>query len=89
MSTILEAETSGISRHLPDLDDSKELASSRAGRSPHPSVSRGPESTTQDVSALDLSTSSLNKEVLAALSESGPREGWIDGVVVEDVVDSL
>lgn len=86
LSTILEAENSGISRHLPDLDDSKDCASARTAKSPN--ASRGFNNSTQDVSALDLSTSSLHQEVLAALSQSGPRAGWIDGVVVEDVADS-
>lgn len=87
LSTILEAETSGISRHLPDLDDSKDASSWRAGRSPRPSPSPKIEdgvSDIQDTSALNLSTSELNKEVLAALSQSGPRGGWTSGVVVDD-----
>lgn len=89
LSTILEAETSGISRHLPDLDDTGDLLSSYPNRSPHPSaksLSRSA-SGTQDTSALELSTSDLNKEVLAALSKSGPRGSWSNGVVVEDAGD--
>ncbi|KIP02599.1 hypothetical protein PHLGIDRAFT_130656 [Phlebiopsis gigantea 11061_1 CR5-6] len=88
LSTILEAETSGISRHIPDFDDSKDVASSRTGRSPNTHTLRASENGAHDVSFLDLSTSGLHKEVLAALSQSGPRERWEDDVVVEDGVES-
>ncbi|GJE96163.1 hypothetical protein PsYK624_123560 [Phanerochaete sordida] len=85
LSTILEADTSGISKHLPDLDDTNPSAF-RPSRSPHPSAKSLVKnaSDAQDYSALDLSTSDLNNEVLAALSDSGPKGGWGNGVVVED-----
>ncbi|TFK83496.1 hypothetical protein K466DRAFT_554987 [Polyporus arcularius HHB13444] len=92
LSTILEADTSGISKHLPSLDtsqaeseqDSLQDISPQAfqpqGLQPPPRTSPS-----RDTSPLDLSTSKLTSEVLAALSESGDRQNWLQGVVVDDV----
>ena len=96
LSTILESETSGISKHLPSLDTSQ--ASERESLPPispnafqpqalHPPprhTRHGSTSPSNDTSALDLSTSKLTSEVLAALSESGGKQAWLGGVVVDD-----
>ncbi|KAI0799611.1 hypothetical protein BC629DRAFT_1438685 [Irpex lacteus] len=83
LSTIMEADTSGISKHLPDLDTSQDTY---VRRSPKSVASRPSYSDQQDTSVLDLSTTDVGREVLAALSASGQRrEGWLNGVVVEDV----
>lgn len=89
LSTILEAETSGISKHLPDLDDTDVIFPSRASRSPNPSAKSLGKSalSVQDTSVLELSTSDLKDEVLAALSKSGPKDGWSNGAVIEDAAD--
>ncbi|KAI0338677.1 hypothetical protein BDW22DRAFT_1362775 [Trametopsis cervina] len=84
LSTILEADTSGISKHLSDLDD---LNDRRSQVSPKtmvsPPLSRSG-SNIQDTSVLDLSTSNIGNEVLAALSASGRQnQGWLTGVVVD------
>jgi hypothetical protein len=42
----------------------------------------------RDASVLDLSTSRLEEEVMHALKEKPSRNGWLTGVVVEDVADS-
>jgi hypothetical protein len=41
-----------------------------------------------DTSVLDLSTSQLEEEVIHALKEKTSTNGWLSGVVVEDVADS-
>ena len=41
-----------------------------------------------DTSVLDLSTSQLKEEVIHALKEKTSTNGWLSGVVVEDVADS-
>ena len=41
-----------------------------------------------DTSVLDLSTSQLKEEVMHALKEKPSTNGWLTGVVVEDVADS-
>ncbi|KAI0085513.1 hypothetical protein BDY19DRAFT_996649 [Irpex rosettiformis] len=83
LSTIIEAETSRISSHLPSLDD---LQGARRRVSPSTLASRPSSSDMQDSSFLDLSTTNVRKEVLAALSASDQKhEGWLNGVVVEDV----
>ncbi|KAI8992730.1 hypothetical protein BD414DRAFT_283691 [Trametes punicea] len=101
LSTILESETSGISKHLPSLDTSRtsdgpddereseqaspngflplELQHLRPPRNTrHPS--RSP---SNDTSPLDLSTSKLTSEVLAALSASPGKRDWLSGVIVD------
>ncbi|KAI1787096.1 hypothetical protein LXA43DRAFT_737751 [Ganoderma leucocontextum] len=96
LSTILEAETSGISKHLPSLDSSQAESERESDISPNAFQPRalyppprntrhGSSSPSNDTSALDLSTSKLRSEVLAALSESGGKQDWLNGVVVDDV----
>ncbi|KAI0742245.1 hypothetical protein C8Q80DRAFT_1109154 [Daedaleopsis nitida] len=95
LSTILEADTSGISKHLPSLNSSQ--ASDREF-SPRPSPNpfqpqslhpprdtrHGSSSPSNDTSLLDLSTSKLTSEVLAALSETGDKQDWLNGGIVLD-----
>ncbi|TCD60468.1 hypothetical protein EIP91_010044 [Steccherinum ochraceum] len=107
LSTILEAETSGISKHVPNLDDSQEHhKGSSSGRqtvdgSPQTEVSspplsdqgfllaptssheRQPSPSSQDTSALDLSTSKVSNEVLEALANDR-QQGWLHGIVIDD-----
>ncbi|KAI0776538.1 hypothetical protein BD413DRAFT_223068 [Trametes elegans] len=104
LSTIIESETSGISKHLPSLDSSQtsngadsERESeqlSRSGFLPlellhlRPSAHdtrHGSRSPSTDTSPLDLSTSKLSSEVLAALSESPGKQDWFHGIIVDDV----
>lgn len=97
LSTILESDTSGISKHLPSLDASQ---TSYGGESAfhlspnsfqpqalHPpprDTRRGSTSPSNDTSELDISTSQLKSEVLAALSESPGKQDWLSGSVVVD-----
>lgn len=109
LSTILESETSGLSKHLPALEDSRDLSRPPTSIDAHdvlppshhsynPNQSFTPHNnhdqeqgwqrppSPQDTSALDLSTSKVTSEVLAALAGSTARqEGWLHGVVVDDV----
>ncbi|EJF58903.1 hypothetical protein DICSQDRAFT_182271 [Dichomitus squalens LYAD-421 SS1] len=96
LSTILEAETSGISKHLPSLDTSQAESERASDISPNAfqpqalyppprNTRHGSSSPSNDTSALDLSTSKLTSEVLAALSETGGQQDWLNGVVVDDV----
>ncbi|KAH9942856.1 hypothetical protein B0H21DRAFT_511054 [Amylocystis lapponica] len=97
LSTILESETSGISKHIPALDDSRD-----DGRSPFSSFGPasgskispssgssqlpnqlGSHNPSRDNSALDLSTSKVTSEVMEAMSEAGVKDGWLNGVVVD------
>ncbi|PIL26362.1 hypothetical protein GSI_12118 [Ganoderma sinense ZZ0214-1] len=97
LSTILEAETSGISKHLPSLDSSQTESERESDLSPNAfqpqalyppprNTRHGSPSPSNDTSPLDLSTSKLRSEVLAALSESGGKQDWLNGVVVDDVL---
>ncbi|RPD58644.1 hypothetical protein L226DRAFT_572840 [Lentinus tigrinus ALCF2SS1-7] len=98
LSTILESETSGISKHLPSLDTSQaeseqeslqdispQAFQPQALHPPPRNTRHGSSSPSNDTSALDLSTSKLTSEVLAALSETGDKQDWLQGVVVDDV----
>ena len=92
LSTILESDLSGLSRHLPALDDSRISDVSGNGHpikpealSPSPEIN---ELVAPDASVLDLSTSQLKEEVMHALKEKPSTNGWLTGVVVEDVPDS-
>ncbi|EGN92060.1 hypothetical protein SERLA73DRAFT_164231 [Serpula lacrymans var. lacrymans S7.3] len=92
LSTIIEAENSGISKYIPQLDESHVLESSRSCSPVSPSrrVLDGlhtPDS--RDASALDLSTSKLTAEVMDALmvKDVGMATEWLNGVngiVVEE-----
>ncbi|KAI9060375.1 hypothetical protein FKP32DRAFT_1595454 [Trametes sanguinea] len=102
LSTILESETSGISKHLPSLDTSHTSHADDERDSAHTSPSgflplelqhlrlpshdtrHGSRSPSTDTSPLDLSTSKLTSEVLAAMSASPTKQDWLDGVVVDD-----
>ncbi|KAI9507301.1 hypothetical protein F5148DRAFT_981594 [Russula earlei] len=92
LSTILESDLSGLSKHLPALDESRSSDVSGSGHSnkpeappPSPQIN---ELVALDASVLDLSTSQLKEEVMHALKEKTSRNGWLSGVVVEDVPDS-
>ncbi|CCM04161.1 uncharacterized protein FIBRA_06323 [Fibroporia radiculosa] len=99
LSTIIEAENSGISKHIPVLDSSQEFEPPpenlhdpslgidamklHAGsyRRVAPGGFHTPPSHTS--SELDLSTSKVTTEVMAAMSKTGPLNGWLDDVVVD------
>ncbi|KAK7677825.1 hypothetical protein QCA50_019137 [Cerrena zonata] len=93
LSTILESETSGISKHLPQLDDSQyqstddgalDLDASYLLPPPDLNGHSQPHSP-QDTSALELSMSDVRNQVLEALNGSERPEGWLHGVVVDDM----
>ncbi|KAI0289138.1 hypothetical protein BC826DRAFT_1107242 [Russula brevipes] len=92
LSTILESDLSGLSKHLPALDHSRTSDVSGNGLStrpeappPSPGIN---ELVAPDASVLDLSTSQLNEEVMNALKEKPSKDGWLTGAVVEDAADS-
>ncbi|KAI0691815.1 hypothetical protein BC835DRAFT_100010 [Cytidiella melzeri] len=83
LSTILEADTSGISKHPPSP---KSLQHTHSCVSLKTVATRPSNPNIQDTSALDLSTTDIGKEVLAALSATGQKDhGWLNGAIVEDV----
>ncbi|EPQ55531.1 hypothetical protein GLOTRDRAFT_138432 [Gloeophyllum trabeum ATCC 11539] len=96
LSTILESETSGISGHIPPLDESQDdprpfpkfsnPADSSMLRAPS---SSGRKSTGQESDGMDLSTSDLRNEVLDALKQDGAAKNWSNGVIVDDPNDSI
>jgi hypothetical protein len=92
LSTILESDLSGLSKHIPALDESQISDVSGNGHSIKPeALSSSPqinELVAPDASVLDLSTSQLKDEVMHALKEKPSTNGWLAGVVVEDVADS-
>jgi hypothetical protein len=96
LSTILESDLSGLSRHLPALDESQitDLSGNRISLGPEASPPPSPGTdddeivAAPDTSVLDLSTSQLKEEVIHALKEKTSTNGWLSGVVVEDVADS-
>ena len=93
LSTILESDLSGISKHLPALDHSQISDLSGNGHSINPEALSPPspeisELVAPDASVLDLSTSQLKEEVMHALKEKPSTNGWLAGVVVEDAADS-
>lgn len=92
LSTILESDLSGLSRHIPALDESGISDVSGNGHSIKPeALSSSPEIhelVAPDASVLDLSTSQLKEEVMHALKEKPSTNGWLAGVVVEDATDS-
>jgi len=92
LSTILESDLSGLSKHLPALDQSRTsdisgngYLTNPEGPPPSPGIN---ELGAPDASVLDLSTSQLKEEVMHALKEKPSRNGWLTGVVVEDIADS-
>ena len=73
LSTILESDLSGLSKHLPALDESRTSDISGNGDlttpealPPSPAIN---ELVAPDASVLDLSTSQLKEEVMHALRE--------------------
>ncbi|KAL4070065.1 hypothetical protein V8B97DRAFT_523459 [Scleroderma yunnanense] len=99
LSTIIEAENSGISKHLPSIDDSAHPDSNASSpESPfcldkHDEYRFSPPDS-RDGSVLDLSTSKLNAEVMDALmvKDAAAATEWlkgVDGVVVEEGIDDL
>ncbi|EPS93811.1 hypothetical protein FOMPIDRAFT_1038980 [Fomitopsis schrenkii] len=100
LSTIIEADTSGLSRHLPPLDSSQEIDTSPSDDDPdlehdtlnpkllHASsrnnMARSPPS--KESSVLDFSTSKVTSEILQAMGGAGPdrTQGWLNGVIVDD-----
>ena len=90
----MESDLSGLSKHIPALDESQitDLSGNRLSLSPRASPpSPGiddDEIVAPDTSVLDLSTSQLKEEVMHALKEKTSTNGWLNGVVVEDVADS-
>ncbi|KAJ7900038.1 hypothetical protein B0H14DRAFT_3852519 [Mycena olivaceomarginata] len=72
LSTIIEVDTSGISKHLP---------SASASPSPSPSpTSFSPPPLSAETSALDLSTTHINAQVIDAIKaqKSAPTPAWLD-----------
>ncbi|KZT21743.1 hypothetical protein NEOLEDRAFT_727685 [Neolentinus lepideus HHB14362 ss-1] len=96
LSTILESETSGISRHIPLLDESQDEhqglpkfstpADSSMLQGP---PSSGRKSTGQESDGMDLSTSELRNEVMVAMKQDGAGKHWTNGVIVDDPNDSV
>ncbi|KZT05151.1 uncharacterized protein LAESUDRAFT_750811 [Laetiporus sulphureus 93-53] len=101
LSTIIEAENSALSRHIPIVDDShddEDVRNILSGRvSPAPGASENRTQTSRNEShastsqstALDLSSSDVRTEVLRAMSGKDRTEGWLHGVVVDDAGDDL
>src|SRR5258707_6582529 len=92
LSTILESDLSGLSKHIPALEESRISDVSGNGHSINPeALTPSPEINgfvAPDASVLDLSTSQLKEEVMHALKEKQSTNGWLAGVVVEDAADS-
>ncbi|TFK50660.1 hypothetical protein OE88DRAFT_1661213 [Heliocybe sulcata] len=94
LSTILEADTSGISRHIPPFDESQDEAlslpkiSSPANSSTLRDPRSRPKSAGQENERLDLSLSDLQDEVMDAMKQDGAGEYWTDGVILDDPNDS-
>ncbi|THH30143.1 hypothetical protein EUX98_g4050 [Antrodiella citrinella] len=111
LSTIMESDTSGISKHSPNIEDSGD----RRRREDRPQVDSHqrhtdardlsphgfrqsslippptkhdrlptPTPSSQDTSALDLSTSKVTNEVLEALANDH-QQGWSHGIVIDDM----
>ena len=92
LSTIIEADMSGLSKHFPSFDDSHDIADEQPApvkplevQSPdlplHDDHKGSQELDANDTSALDLSTSQLREEVFQALRGA---IGWSTGIVIED-----
>lgn len=89
----MESETSGISKHIPQLDDTQDqnvdedaLDVDVSYLLPPPDLSSHSQPhSPQDTSALELSTSDVRNQVLEALNGSERPDGWLHGVVVDDM----
>ncbi|OBZ74959.1 hypothetical protein A0H81_05083 [Grifola frondosa] len=96
LSTILESETSGISKYVPSLDNSECLEENGSQFLDLPLLRSDAETCrsgahtplSRDTSAFDLSMSKLSTEVLEAMSEGGTTGGWLSGVVVDELHDA-
>ncbi|KAJ6519536.1 hypothetical protein C8R45DRAFT_25375 [Mycena sanguinolenta] len=73
LSTIIEVDTSGISKHLPSLSGTPSPSPSPASFSP-------PSLPADEMSALDLSTANLKAQVIDAIKaqESAPISDWLE-----------
>jgi len=99
LSTIIEAENSGISKHIPCVDDSTHPDSPASSPDSPFCLDRHDECRfsppdSRNGSVLDLSTSKLNAEVMDALmvKDAVAATEWlkgVDGVVVEESADEL
>ncbi|KAI0032002.1 hypothetical protein K488DRAFT_86266 [Vararia minispora EC-137] len=99
LSTILESDLSGMSKHLPASSDTSrdspetddgEDATARHGtpfRLDRGFVLPARTPPASDVS-LELSTSDLRNEVMSAMEDAPHRASWLDPCEVEDVPDS-
>ncbi|KAH9029428.1 hypothetical protein EDB85DRAFT_2290881 [Lactarius pseudohatsudake] len=94
LSTILESDLSALSKHLTALGGSRitDLSGNRYSSGPGASLpspgSDDDEVVAPDTSVPDLSTSQLKEVVMHALKERPSTNGWLTGVVVEDLADS-
>ncbi|KAH9171590.1 hypothetical protein EDB89DRAFT_2177277 [Lactarius sanguifluus] len=94
LSTILESDLSASSKHLTALDGSHitDLSGNRYSSGPRASLpspgTDDDEVVAPDTSVPDLSTSQLKEVVMHALKERPSTNGWLTGVVVEDLADS-
>lgn len=99
LSTIIEAESSGISKHIPCIDETTS-PDDRTSSPGSPFCLDGhvkdqlPSPDSRDASVLDLSTSKLNAEVMDALTEKDAIRAseWLraaDGIVMEDHTDDI
>ncbi|TFY54947.1 hypothetical protein EVG20_g9501, partial [Dentipellis fragilis] len=100
LSTIIESDLSGLSKHFPALDDSMDSSfrldfdnsreeDTRVTLLPPPSSAKSSSSRAEPHdTTLDLSTSKLGEEVLHALRGKSSGGGWFSGTVVEDAQDS-
>ncbi|KAI6147754.1 hypothetical protein BKA82DRAFT_4143899 [Pisolithus tinctorius] len=97
LSTIIEAESSGISKHIPCIDETTGPDDRTSSPGSPFCLDRHvkdqlPSPDSRDASVLDLSTSKLNAEVMDALTEKDAIRAseWLraaDGIVVEDHTD--
>ncbi|KAF9462817.1 hypothetical protein BDZ94DRAFT_1260396 [Collybia nuda] len=86
LSTILEADTSGISKHIPFSPDPSRSPSppftpnSQSEAQPEQNSSRPEQETDTDTSVLDLSTTHLTDQVLDAMmaEDSGSAKQWLN-----------
>ncbi|KAJ7293289.1 hypothetical protein C8J57DRAFT_21725 [Mycena rebaudengoi] len=76
LSTIIEADTSGISKHLPSASPSP----SPSPISPNQPILQEENSAADETSALDLSTTHLTSQVVDAMmaQEYGATKAWLD-----------
>ncbi|PSR71648.1 hypothetical protein PHLCEN_2v12501 [Hermanssonia centrifuga] len=101
LSTILEAETSGMSKQFSSAENSRDMSYPPSPNTPGTADSRHlmaadlsdrsvarPSRGSNETSALDLSTSMVPTEVLAAMSGPDRADGWVHGVVLDGLAES-